>query len=154
MDTVLAEFNVARLRRPLDDAENAEFVAALDPVNAIAESSPGFVWRLVDDDGGSSSYVRVPGIDDPLLIVNMSVWTDVESLRHYVTRSGHAAYLRRRREWFERPDGPVVVCWWMPAGELPSPADGQRRLEHLRDHGPSAEGWHLHDPFPRPGTAS
>ncbi len=148
----LAEYNIARLRRPLDDEENAEFVAALAPVNAIAEATPGFVWRLTDDEGGSSSYVRLPEIDDPLTIVNLSVWTDVDSLRHYVTRSGHGAYLRRRREWFDRSDEPVLVCWWLPVGELPDPSDGHRRLLHLRAHGPSDTGWTLSHPLPAPAA--
>ncbi len=154
MEHHLAEYNIARLRRPLDDEENAEFVAALGPVNAIAETTPGFVWRLTDDEGASSTYVRIPEVDDPLVIVNLSVWTDVESLRHYVTRSGHGAYLRRRRDWFERLDDHSVVCWWVPAGERPSAGDGHRRLLHLRSHGPSETGWPLTDPFPAPSASA
>ncbi len=150
MEHHLAEYNIARLHRPLDDAENAEFVAALGPVNAIAESTPGFVWRLTDDDGGSSTNVRIPEIDDPLVIVNLSVWTELESLRHYTTRSGHGAYLRRRRDWFDRLDDHSVVCWWVPAGERPGPSEGHRRLLHLRAHGPAATGWPLTQPFPSP----
>lgn len=149
-DHQLAEFNVARLRRPLDHAETAEFVAALEPINAIAERTPGFVWRLVDDEGQSSSYVRIPGVDDPLLIVNYSVWRDVESLRHYVYRSGHASYLRRRREWFEPPSEASLVCWWTPAGEVDDLATAYARLQRLRREGPSPDGWSLNDPRPRP----
>ena len=95
------------------------------------------MWRLVDDDGQSSSFVRIPGIDDPLTIVNMSVWADLESLRHFVLRSGHAMYLRRRREWFEANAEATAVCWWLPAGEIPDLSDAHRPLLHLRDHGPT-----------------
>jgi hypothetical protein len=148
----LAEFNIARLTHPLDDAESAEFVAALEPVNAIAEATPGFVWRLKDDDGQSSTYVTMPEIDDPLTIVNYSIWADLESLQHFVTRSGHGAYLRRRRDWFEPTDGPSTVCWWIPAGTIPDLSDAHRRLVHLRDNGPSETGWPLNSPMPAPIT--
>jgi len=147
----LAQFNVARLRHPLEAPQSAEFVAALDPINAIAESSPGFVWRLVDEAGMSSSYVRPPGIDDPNVIVNFSIWTDVDSLKHFVTRSGHSAYLRRRRDWFEPPEEATTVCWWIVEGERPTLADAMERLEHLRRHGPSDTGWPLNQPRHAPG---
>lgn len=149
----LAEYNIARLRRPLDDEENAEFVAALGPVNEIAESTPGFVWRLTAADGAASSYVRLPEIDDPLTIINLSVWTDLESLRHYTARSGHGAYLRRRRDWFDRLDDYSVVCWWVSVGDRPEPAEGHRRLLHLRTHGPSETGWPMTQPRPAPSAA-
>jgi hypothetical protein len=148
----LAEFNIARLTHPLDDAESAEFVAALEPVNAIAEATPGFVWRLKDDDGQSSTYVTMAEIDDPLTIVNYSIWADLESLQHFVTRSGHGAYLRRRRDWFEPADGPSTVCWWIPAGTIPDLSDAHRRLVHLGDNGRSEIGWPVNNPMPAPTT--
>jgi hypothetical protein len=108
------------------------------------------VWRLVDDDGQSSSYVRLPGVEDPLEIVNMSVWTDLDALKHFMYRSGHAMYLRRRREWFEHSDAATSVCWWIPAGEIPELADAHRRLLHLRAHGPSPTGWPISSPVSSP----
>jgi hypothetical protein len=150
MDYLLAQLNLARLRMPLDAAENAEFVAALEPMNAIAETSPGFVWRLVGDTGQSSSFVDVPAIDDPLVIVNYSVWRDIESLKHYVYKSGHSSYLRRRQEWFEPTTQPSTVCWWTPDGTIPDVAEAYARLERLRADGPSPEGWTLARPFPVP----
>jgi Domain of unknown function (DUF3291) len=134
MQRHLAEFNLARLRTALDAPGNAEFTAVLDAVNLIAEVSPGFVWRLVTDDNRSSSYVDV--FDDPLLIVNYSVWVDLESARHFIYRSGHAAYLRRRREWFEE-GSTRLVCWWIPAGGLPTIDEALARLAHLDAHGPT-----------------
>lgn len=142
----VAQLNIGRLHHPLDSEETAEFNAAIGPINALAEVTPGFVWRLVDDDGRSSSHVRMPGEDDPLAIVNLSVWADLEALRHFMYRSGHAMYLRRRREWFERSDVATSVCWWIPVGELPDLADAQRRLLLLREHGPTADAWPVHDP--------
>jgi hypothetical protein len=146
----LAQLNLARLLHPLDAPENAEFLDALDPINALAESSPGFVWRLRGDDGVSSTYVPVPGVDDALVVANYSVWTGVETLRHFVNRSGHGAYLRRRREWFAPFDGPTTVCWWIEPGHIPPLAEAYQRLLRLRDHGPSAEGWPMTKPCPRP----
>jgi Domain of unknown function (DUF3291) len=146
----LAEFNIARLTHPLDSAEATEFVAALEPVNAIAEATPGFVWRLTDVSGASASYVAVPGIDDPQVIVNYSIWTNVESLQHFVYRSGHSAYLRRRREWFDASALPAIVCWWIPAGAIPPVDEAYERLLHMREHGPSERGWPPSQPFPAP----
>jgi hypothetical protein len=150
----LAQFNVGRIRSPLDDAGMAEFVAALDPVNALAEATPGFVWRLQDDDGASSSYVSVTGIDDPLLIVNYSVWADLDSLNHFVLRSGHHAYLRRRREWFEPATEATNVCWWFPAPGIPPVDEAYHRLLRLRTDGPSDAGWPLNRPRPAPGDGA
>lgn len=146
----LAEFNIARLTYDLDAPENAEFVAALDPINAIAESSPGFVWRLVDESGASASYVEVPEIDDPKIIINYSIWEDLESLRHYVNKSGHGAYLRRRRDWFEPTPEATTVCWWIEEGERPTVSEAMKRLDGLRTNGPTPEGWPLNKPFTPP----
>ena len=135
----LAELNVARLSAPLDHVDNVEFVAVLEAVNRIAEVSDGFVWRLQDDDGRSASYVTA--YDDPQMIVNLSVWTTPEALRHFVYRSGHGAYLRRRREWFTESTTTDMVCWWLPVGHVPDLSDAIRRLEHLCAHGSSSEGF-------------
>ena len=146
----LAQLNLGLLNAPLDAEQMDEFRLALDPINALAESTPGFVWRLKDDNGGSSSYVDVPGTDDPLMAPNMSVWRDVEALKHFMFKSGHAIYLRRRAEWFQHQDGPIAVMWWIPAGELPDLVDAVRRLDHLRDHGPTETGWTMAHPFDAP----
>lgn len=146
----LAQLNLGLFRAPLDAEEMAEFTAALDPINAIAEATPGFIWRLKDDDGGSSSFVDVPGADDPLWAPNMSVWRDLESLKHFMYKSGHASYLRRRSEWFQKPDRPINVLWWIAEGEIPTLADAVKRLDYLTDNGPSDYGWPLTKPQPKP----
>ncbi len=150
-DFHLAQYNVGRIRSPLDHPNVAEFIAALDPINALAEASPGFVWRLTGEDGQSSSYVEVDGIDDPLLIVNYSIWNDLDSLKHFIHRSGHMAYLRRRLEWFEHSEEATSVAWWIPAATIPEVSEAHRRLIHLRELGPTATGWPLTKPWPRPG---
>ena len=111
----------------------AEFVAALDPVNALADKAPGFVWRLQDEDGNATS---IRAFDDERIIVNMSVWESIEQLAEFVYRSGHLDVMRRRREWFERIRVHMVL-WRVPAGHLPSLAEAEERLEHLSEHGPT-----------------
>jgi hypothetical protein len=142
-DYHLAQLNLGLFVAPLDDERMAEFRTALDPINALAESTPGFVWRLKDEFGESSSYVDVPGSIDPLIAPNMSVWESVEALKHFMYKSGHASYLRRRSEWFQRQDGLINVLWWIAAGEIPTLEDAVRRLRHLEEHGPSQVGFGL-----------
>lgn len=146
----LAQYNIAQIREPLDHPDSAEFERALEPINMVAERSPGFVWRLKDDDGQSSSYVSVEGLDDPLMIVNYSIWEDFDSLRHFVYKSGHTSYLRRRRQWFEPTDVATTVCWWIPAGTIPTVDEAHQRLLKLRADGAGDEGWPLNDPLPAP----
>lgn len=147
----LAEFNVAMLRAPLDDPDTAEFVANLEAVNAIAESSPGFVWRLKDDSGQSSSYVVA--YDDPLMIINFSIWASPDDLHEFVFTTMHAKFLRRRREWFQSIDEAILVCWWIPADDRPSVQEAKERLERLRREGPTAEAFTLRHRFPPPDSS-
>jgi Domain of unknown function (DUF3291) len=144
-----AQYNIGRLHQPLDHPATAEFVAALDEVNALAESSPGFVWRLTDDATGlSSSYVRA--YDDPLMVINLSVWETPEQLQDFVYRSTHTSFLRRRREWFEKLDAAYLVCWWIPAGQVPNVEEAVERLERLRRDGVSDEAFTLRELRPEP----
>lgn len=146
----LAQINVGRLWHPLDAPETAEFVDALDRINALAEASPGFVWRLTGEDGESSSYVAVPGMDHPLDAVNYSIWTDLDSLKAFMYQTDHVSFLRRRTEWFQPLDVAVTACWWIPAGTIPDVGEAYRRLEHLRANGPSPEAWPPTRPEPKP----
>lgn len=146
----LAQCNIGVIKKPLDDEAMAEFVAALEPINAIAESSPGFVWRLKDEDGSSSSYVDIPGSADPLLIINYSIWEDVESLQHFMYKSGHVAYLRRRREWFTKSALPTSAAWWVSSDSLPGVEEAYRRVLHLQEHGPSERAFPVTKPWPAP----
>ncbi len=143
----LAQINVARLRAPMDSPLIAEFAEALDPVNALAEASPGFVWRFQTDDGNATA---VRPYDDDLVIINLSVWASVEALTDFVFRSHHTSYLRRRSQWFERMTEASVALWWVPAGHEPSIDEGVARLAHLRTHGPSAHAFILRQLAPPP----
>ena len=140
----LAQFNVGRLVADQDAPAVSEFMGALDAINLLGESSPGFVWMFKDDAGPGTTAVRVPGHeDDERLVLNLTVWEDFDSFRHFVTRSGHGMYLRRRREWFERMDQAATVLWWIPEGDIPDVDDGARRLERLRSEGPSPEAFSM-----------
>ncbi|MFI5101044.1 MAG: DUF3291 domain-containing protein [Actinomycetes bacterium] len=143
----LAQLNVARLLEPLDSPRLADFVAALDEVNAVADAAPGFVWRL-QTESGNATDVRPWGDD---VIVNMSVWESVESLRAYVYGPEHAAVLRRRREWFSVLGTPHVVLWWVPAGHVPDLVEAGARLAGLERDGPGPEAFTLRVPFPVQG---
>jgi hypothetical protein len=147
-----AQFNIARLYQPLDHPDTAEFVANLDRINAVAEGAPGFVWRLTDDSGQSSSYVRA--YDDPLMIINMSVWESPEQFQDFVYRTAHTSFLRRRREWFEKMDEAYLVCWWIPAGTVPAVAEAVDRLARLRAEGVSDDAFTLRELRPAPGATA
>jgi hypothetical protein len=148
----LAELNIGRLHHPLEHPDTAEFVAALDHVNALAEAAPGFVWRLKDESGLSSSYVRAS--DDPLVVVNLSVWETLEQLHDFVFRTAHTEYLRRRREWFQKLDDAFLVCWWVPAGDVPTVDEAMDRLARLRRDGVTNEAFTMRDRRPAPATVS
>ena len=144
----LAQINVARLLAPIDAPDTAEFVAALDAVNARADGAPGFVWRLQTDDGNATS---VRAFDDPLVIVNVSVWESIEALEAFAYRDeGHRAVLRRRREWFERAVESHTALWWIGAGTTPTVAEATSRLAALRANGPTQRAFTFKDRFSAP----
>jgi len=144
----LAQINVGRVLASLTDPLMADFVAQLDAINALAERTPGFVWRLQGEDGASSSYVRA--FEDERMLINMSIWESLESLRQYVYRSEHGQVLRDRRKWFEALASPIMALWWIPAGSLPTPSEGRERLEALARNGPTPEAFTFQQPFPPP----
>jgi hypothetical protein len=143
----LAQLNVARALAPLEDPLLADFMAALDGVNALAESSPGFVWRLKAEDGNATS-IRVN--EDPRLIVNMSIWESVEALFDFAYRSDHTRIMARRREWFEKPSGAYMALWWVPSGHRPSLEEALLRLQRLDREGPTTQAFTFKSRFPAP----
>ena len=142
----LAQINLARMLRPLDHPAMADFVARLEAVNALADESPGFVWRLQGEGGDATSFR--PFGDD--MLVNMSVWETVQDLWAYAYKSTHAQVLKRRKEWFEMPADAHMALWWLPAGALPTIAEGKARIEHLRRHGPGSHAFTFKVRFPAP----
>jgi hypothetical protein len=140
----LAQVNIGRARGETNDPLMAEFVARLPEINALADASAGFVWRLQTEDGDATA---VRPYEDARIMINLSVWADLAALRAYVFRSAHAAVMRRRREWFERFDRVYVALWWVPAGHHPSVAEAVERLAHLERHGPTAFAFSFAAPF-------
>lgn len=145
----IAQYNIARMVAPLEDPLIADFVAALDSINRLADEAPGFVWRHQTADGNSTS-VRVRG--DPYILINFSVWDSIDALFQYTYRTAHAGIFRRRREWFEASDLAYLVLWWIPAGHEPSVEEGEQRLDYLRDHGPTPHAFGFKSRFPRPAA--
>lgn len=142
----LAQINIARLAAPIDSPQLEGFVSNLERINALAEASPGFVWRLQTEDGDATSIDHF----GPDMLVNMSVWEDVESLKAFTYDTAHAAILRRRKEWFEAMTERYMVLWWVPAGHEPSLAEAEDRLNRLREHGPTREAFTFREPFGPP----
>lgn len=147
----LAQVNISRLLAPIDSPLLADFVSALDPVNAVADAADGFVWRMQTEDGNATA---VQIFDDSWLIVNMSVWTSVETLNAYVYDESHRAVMRRRRKWFEKPVEAMTALWWVPTGHRPTVAEAEERLTHLRAHGPTRYAFTLRHTFSPTGEAA
>ena len=131
----LAQINIGRIKAPFDDPSMSGFVSRLDEINALADRSPGFVWRL-QTEAGNATELRPFG--DDRIAINMSVWESLEHLRAYVYGSAHAAVLRQRRDWFETFDRVFLALWWIPAGHIPTVQEAVERLEFRRKHGDTA----------------
>ena len=147
MNFHLAQINIGRLIAPIDDPKIAEFVAQLGPINALADFASGFVWRLQSNSGNATDVVYN---DDPLVIVNMSVWQSVEALRDYAYTSKHVDVFRDRAKWFEKMEKPHYCLWWIPAGHIPTVAEGRNRLEHYQLNGPTPHAFWFSKQFPAP----
>jgi hypothetical protein len=141
----LAQANIGRIRAPLEDPIMQGFRSQLDPINALADRSPGFVWRLQTEDGNA---MAIRPFADERMAINMSVWESLEALQQFVYRSAHVGPLRDRKQWFEPIEGPILVLWWIPAGHVPTVAEALTRLEHLKQHGPSPDAFTFRMPFP------
>lgn len=129
----VAQVNIALAKAPIDSDLLSEFVALLDPINALADGTPGFVWRLQTEAG---SALAVRAFDNDRIIVNLSVWESIDQLAAFVYRSEHREVMRRRREWFDRL-GMHTALWWVPVGEVPTVREAELRLAYLREHGPT-----------------
>jgi Domain of unknown function (DUF3291) len=146
-DFQLAQVNIGRLLAPIDDPQIAGFVAELDSINALADSSPGFIWRLKSDEGNATDIAYD---DDPFVIVNMSVWTSPDALKDYVYSSRHVEIFKQRRSWFERADKPHYCLWWIPAGHIPTVAEARERLEHYQTHVATQHSFWFSQLYPQP----
>jgi heme-degrading monooxygenase HmoA len=141
----LAQINIGRMKGPLDGPIMAGFMARLDDLNALAERSDGFVWRL-QGEAGNNTYLRP--YEDERIIVNMSVWESIEALRAYVYNSAHAEVLKQRRDWFDKFERSMLALWWIRAGHIPSVEEAKERLASLDSHGPTPFAFTFRVPFP------
>lgn len=147
----LVQYNVTTLREPLEAPASAPFREALDHINAIAEASPGFIWRGTGEGFDSATPA---GGQDPLYIVNLSVWESAEALAAFAYRTEHRDYVRRRLEWFLPREGPSFVLWWAPAGVIPAAAEGEVRLAELAAMGPTPRAFDFRTRIPAPTLES
>lgn len=143
----LAQLNIGRMVAPTDDPRVAEFMNRLDEINGLADKAPGFVWRLQTEEGNATS---IHAFDDPLLLVNMSVWKSVDQLYEFTYRTAHTEVMRDRAKWFEKHDGPYQVLWWVPVDQVPTLDEAKKRLEMLVEHGPTPEAFTFRQRFSPP----
>jgi len=142
----VAQVNIGRVRAPVDEPLMAGFTSRLDELNRLADSAPGFVWRLQTSEGNATYFRPYP--EDDRILVNMSVWETIESLRHYVYKTVHAELLRQRHEWFEKFTGVYTALWWVPAGHRPGLDEAKKRLAYLEKHGPTEFAFTFKQTFP------
>lgn len=134
----LAQANIAYMRAPIDDPVMADFVARIDALNALADAAPGFVWRLDTEEGAEPGVAMFSG---ERVLFNLSVWESIEALEAYVYRSNHVQAVQKRAEWFERPEKPPLVLWWIDAGHIPTEQEAAGRFERLWKNGPTADAF-------------
>ena len=146
----LAQINIATARYLPEDPRMADFMNRLDEINALAEQSPGFVWRL-QSESGNATDIKID--DNPYQLINMSVWENVDSLFQYVYKTMHREVMIRRREWFDKPAALYQALWWISAGQYPTPEEGLARIQHLQDNGPSAQAFTFKSTYPPPNAA-
>ncbi len=147
----LAQINIAKMTAPLEDERMVDFVNQLDRINRLADESPGFVWRLQTEEGDATA-LRV--FDDPMLLVNMSVWESFQALKDYVYASLHRDVLRDRQRWFGRLGEAHLALWWVPAGSLPTLDDAKARLQSIQVHGPGPQAFNFSKAYPPPNDAA
>jgi hypothetical protein len=143
----LAQVNIGRIVAPIDSIEMAGFVSQLRPINALADSTPGFVWRLQTESGDATAILPY---DDPRININMSVWESVDALKQFVYKSAHIGPLRDRLKWFEKPVEAYMAMWWIPAGHIPSVEEAKERLQFRRTRGDTPVAFSFSSPFPTP----
>jgi hypothetical protein len=147
----LAQVNIARMLAPLTDPQMAEFVAQLDTINALADGSPGFIWRLQTPTGDATALH--PYADD-LILFNLSAWASRDELFAFTYNSQHREVMKKRRQWFEKMDLAYVALWWIPGGHIPDVEEAKERLAYRRAHGDTPYAFSYKKAFPPPHEAS
>jgi hypothetical protein len=146
----LAQVNIARMKAPLDDPMMKAFFDFIAPINQLAEDSPGFIWRLKDEEGNSSVHLDLP-FDDQLLLLNMSVWKDIPSLQVFTYKTVHSYFVKNRKRWFDTLQQHHMAMWWIPDGAFPDLAEAGRRLATIQQRGASADAFSFARPYDATG---
>lgn len=144
----LAQINIAKLLKPIDHPQIADFVNQLDEINALADDSEGFVWRLKDE--GSNNVTEIESPFDDNLIVNMSVWENAEMLKNYIYNSGHIKVFMCRKEWFDKPTNAHMALWWIEAGTIPTLEEAKAKLALIDKSGATQDSFLFHKVFDAP----
>ena len=150
MNYHLAQINIAQALGSMESESMKGFVDRLDEINTIADNAPGFVWRLQSEEGDATA---IRAFDNPLLLINMSVWEDIESLKGYVYKSFHVELIQDRDAWFGKMLQAHQALWWVPAGHIPTVEEGKLKLDHLQQYGPSEAAFTFARPH-KPGEHS
>ena len=141
----LAQINLGRMIGVnIDDPVMQEFKDNLDRINELAESSPGFIWRLKDDSNNASSF---DPYNDEQIIINISVWKDIPSLESFTYKTMHTEFLKRRKEWFSKFGKAYYALWWIKDGDYPTVEEAVHRLDLLQKNGPGPEAFDFRNPF-------
>ncbi|MEO1018578.1 MAG: DUF3291 domain-containing protein [Pseudomonadota bacterium] len=135
----LAQINIARWAVDPASAEAAEFIDNLDRINGLAEQSPGFIWRLKEEQGGNAIAIPTPWGQG--IIANLTVWQNLEALRHFTYKTDHLYFVKKRRAWFQELDSPHFALWWIEADKLPDLVEAKERLDRIEASGPTPEAF-------------
>lgn len=146
----LAQYNIIKLLDKLHSPMITEFREFLTPVNEHAERSPGFIWRLKDEGGGSATDVETP-YEDELIFINMSVWESIEDLEHYIYKTVHSYFLKNRKKWGANMKGYQSVMWWIPEGEVPTVEEAKLKLQNLNKLGPTSSAFSFNEKYDSTG---
>jgi heme-degrading monooxygenase HmoA len=146
----LAQVNIARAKFALDDPRMNAFISRLGEINAIAEESPGFIYRFTGDEFSNPFYATR---FDRRYVFNLSVWESLETLKEFTFTSSHKELFRDRQEWFERLTAPSLAMWWVPAGHTPDIEEAVVRLDHITLHGETRFAFTFRSTFPAPDAA-
>ena len=128
----LAQVNIAQMLAPIDDPVMSDFVNNLERINAIADDAEGFVWRL---QGEADNALAIRAFEDNMLIINLSVWKDIDSLFNFTYNSDHISVLKRKKEWFDKMETMHMAFWYVPENHIPSPEEAKERLDYINKHG-------------------
>ena len=142
----LAQINIAKAKAAMDSLVMKGFVDRLDEINQLADNSAGFVWRLKSEEGAAT----ISAFEDPSIIVNMSVWQDLDALKNYVYKSVHLELLKEKNSWFDKMADAHQVLWWIPASHIPSVAEGKEKLIYIQEHGATEFAFNFAKNFPSP----